>query len=157
MRVLLTMLSCSLLLVACDDGEGAVSFDRGQCSIETLPLQGGTGAPTLTSVTLEVQGSDQIVLFLTVEDDDGLSGLSGVTQQAGVFPDRRCEGVPIEVQGELNCSGCEQSLGPVVESAEEPALFDLISGRTEWPVELTLEDVDGNITSGQIDAVVTQP
>lgn len=156
MRDLLAMLSCSLLLLACGDG-GALSFDPGQCSVDELPLQDGTGAPTLTDITLEVQGTDQIVLFVTVEDDEGFSGLSGVVQEAGVFPDDRCEGVPIEVQGELDCSGCEQSLGSVVESSADPALFDEISGSTEWPVEVTLEDVDGNITSGQVEATVTEP
>lgn len=156
MRVLLAMLSCSFLLLGCGDG-GAVSIDQGQCSIDPLPIQGGTGAPTLMDITLEVQGTDQIVLNVTVEDDDGFSGLAGVIQEAGVFPDDRCEGVPIDIQGQLNCSGCEQNLGTAVESSAEPALFDAISGSTEWPVEVTLEDVDDNLTSGQVEATVTQP
>jgi hypothetical protein len=156
---------CTLLifasLAACDDdtvtdqGTGnPIDCYEGGCVTDDLPFSQSADAPTLTEIKLECQ-SGSIVVLATVTDPQGTPNLLGITQTIGVFPDKDCGDAAIEVEDDLAGSGLEESFGDVVLVTENQALYDQICACESWPVEVTFEDGNGNVTAGRVVATVT--
>jgi hypothetical protein len=143
-----------LLLVVLALGScGEDPTEPNPCATAPLPLHGTTAGPVVVDVGLEVQSSG-IVVVATATDPQGTANLDTPLQSVGVFPDLRCEGVPIVILDDLVGSGIEETFGTVVESAVNPALYNAIAGAASWPVTVDFQDLDGNHTIGRVPAVV---
>ena len=75
-------------------------------------------------------------------------------QTIGVYPDKTCQGSLLTVQDDFVGVDVEESFGDVFLQADNPALYDRICGCTAWPVQVQLQDADGNTTSGRVVANV---
>ena len=138
-------------VAACADSDPVSPADR--CDLRTLPLVGSASAPTVEAVSIEIQSSG-LVLLLTATDPQGTEDLVGVVQQVGVYPDETCVGPPVPASDDLACSGCEESFGTVVSSGE--SLYQEVAVAETWPVMVTVSDVEGNTTSGNVAARVVR-
>jgi len=156
------LFALALSLISCDDdgisgdgnGSGASCYD-GACATRDIPFSDAIDAPTLTDVTLECQ-SLSIVVLATATDPQGSSNLQDVIQTIGVFPNVECQGAQIIVQDDFAGSGVEESFGDAFLAAANQALYDQICACDSWPVQVQLEDADGNVTSGRVVARVTR-
>ena len=157
----LALLVLALSLAACgdDDVNGNQNptpngcFDDG-CTTNDLPFTGGTDFPTVTNVTLECQ-SQSVVVLATVSDPQGTANLLNVIQTVGVYPDADCVGTSIDLQDDLAGSGLEESFGDAVLAASNQTLYDQICSCAFWPVTVRFTDLDGNVTTGRVAALVT--
>ena len=121
------------------------------CETVALPLAGAANAPTVTDVGLEIQ-TGGVVLVATASDPQGDGNVQDVLQTIGVFPDDRCIGVPIVLQDDLANSGVEETFGTVFTSTDNPGLYNTIAAAANWPVEVDFVDIDGNQTTGRVQA-----
>jgi hypothetical protein len=137
-----------IALNGCDETTEVV--DRSLCQLEVLPFSGSAEAPVLTDVGLEVQ-VDGIVPVATATDPQGFPNVDGVLQTLGVYPDTRCEGLPVEVQDDLAGVGIEETFGTAV-PATEADFYGAIAAAATWPVRVRFSDVDGNVTEGDVSA-----
>jgi hypothetical protein len=100
-------------------------------------------------VVLECQSSS-IVLLAIATDPQGSANLIGVTQKAGIYPDRECSEAATILEDDLAGSGLEESFGDIVVAATNQALYDQICDCDEWPATVEFKDADDNTTSGVV-------
>ena len=146
-----SMIAVGLVVVvaACSTDDSTMVEDPAACEIESLPFAGSPDAPTIVDVGLEVQISG-IVPVATVTDPQGDDNIRDVLQSFGVYPDVRCEGVPITLQDDFVGVGIEETFGTAV-PASDAALYQAISSATAvWPVRVDFSDLDGNHTVGDL-------
>lgn len=144
-------LALSLMALSGCTESSTAPVDR--CDLSPLPLRSGAAAPVVTEVTLEVQTSG-IVLAATADDPQGTSDLLGVRQTAGIFPDMRCEGMPLLLGDDLAGSGLEETFGTVADAVAHRSLYTAISTAERWPVVVDFRDKSGNRTTGRVMARV---
>lgn len=122
--------------------------------LQALPLRGAPDGPTVTSVVLEVQEGEGIVVLATATDPGGSADLQDVIQTVRVFRSEDCEGTSVTVRDDLSGSGVEESFGTAVDASTDATLFERIAAAGSWPVEVEFRDVDANTTSGRVAAAV---
>lgn len=150
-RRLLALAALPLVLAACgDDPAGSTS-----CDPVMLPFSGGTNAPRVTHVGLEVQESG-IVLVATATDPQGTANLLTVQQSMGVYRDAECRTTPIMLEDDLSESGVEETFGTAVDAAQNATLYNTIAAAATWPVLIDFKDIDGNRSAAVVRAQVLQ-
>jgi hypothetical protein len=129
-------------------GSADPTVSESQCALVALPFSGSVDAPTVTDVGLEVQPGG-IVPVATASDPQGFDDVRDVSQFIGVYPDARCEGMPVTVSDDLAGSGIEETFGTAI-SASEDAYDAIATATASWPVHVRFSDRDGNVTEGDV-------
>lgn len=151
-----TLVTALTVLAACSGDGGLTVIDEGDegCVTADLPFSSSEPAPEVTDVTLDVQDDQRVVLLATITDPQGDENIQNIEQTISVFRDNQCQTTTVTLTDDFACSGCEESFGALVTLDDDEQFFQAINASAVWPVEVDIQDADGNTTSGQLLAEV---
>jgi len=138
-----------LVASAACSSDDPTTVEEDACEIESLPFAGSADAPMIIDVGLEIQGSG-IVPVATATDPQGDENVRDVLQSFGVYPDVRCEGVPITLRDDLVGVGIEETFGTAVPASDTDLYLAISQATAVWPVWVDFSDADGNRTTGDL-------